>query len=110
MKPLKINALAFDSAVMKSNLPVFLVFGAVWDKKSRELFDFLDQISEKCEGKLKLCKVDLDYVQDIFHDLEVYDIPTIMIIEDGKVFNRKLASGRQDAIKMIKHFFGVFPN
>lgn len=109
MKPLRINLLAFDSAVMKSEIPVLLVFGAVWDNKSRKLFDSLDRLGEEYDKIVKFGKVDYDYVPDIFHDMEVFDIPTIMMIEDGKVFERKLASDSRDIKKMLDHFFGVLP-
>ena len=109
MKPLRINLLAFDSVVMKSEIPVLLVFGAIWDNKSRRLFDSLDRFAEEYDKKVKFGKVDYDYVPDIFHDMEVFDIPTIMMIEDGKVFERKLGNDYRDIKKMLDHFFGVLP-
>ena len=67
MKPLRINLLAFDSVVMKSEIPVLLVFGAIWDNKSRRLFDSLDRFAEEYDKKVKFGKVDYDYFPDIFH-------------------------------------------
>ena len=35
MKPLPVNMLAFESAILKADKPVLVVFGAFWDYKSR---------------------------------------------------------------------------
>lgn len=110
MRPLKINLLGFDSAVIQSEIPVLLVFGAVWDPDSRKLFYQLNWYAEKLEGKLKTGIVDYDYVPDIFSRYEVSEIPTLMIFEDGEPFERRSGyHGSTDIDKMIHHFFGYLP-
>ncbi len=110
MKPLRINLLGFESAVLKSDLPVLLVFGAMWDADSRILFDQLKWYGEKLDGTLKTGIVDYDAVPDIFSEYEVFDIPTMIIFEDGKPFERRVGyHDSSDIDKMLRHFFGYLP-
>ena len=110
MKPLKINLLAFESAVLQSEIPVLLVFGAMWDTDSRMLFSLLNSYADKLDKKVKLGIVDYDYVPDIFSEYEVFDIPTMMIFEDGKPFERRVGyHGSDDIDKILHHFFGYLP-
>ena len=110
MNPLKINLLNFESSVLQSDVPVLLVFGAVWDEDSRLLFYQLDEFAEKLDGKLKTGIVDLDYVPDIFYDYEVYDIPTMMIFEDGVPFESKIGyRDSRDMEDFLFYFFGYLP-
>ncbi|MBQ4317086.1 MAG: hypothetical protein IJC20_02440 [Clostridia bacterium] len=107
MKPLKINLLGFESAVLQSEIPVLLVFGAMWDADSRMLFSLLDKYKDKLDGKVKLGIVDYDYVPDIFSEYEVFDIPTMIIFDDGKPEIRHTGyNGSDDIDKILHHFFG----
>lgn len=110
MKPLKIGLLNFECSVLRSELPVLLVFGAVWDADSRQLYSQLERIGEKYDGKLITGIVDYDYVPDIFSEYEVYDIPTAMIIEDGREFKRRFGyKGLKTLENFLNYFFGVLP-
>lgn len=110
MRPLKISLLTFESAVLQSQLPVLLVFGAMWDIDSLHLFKQLEWYGEKFDGKMKTGIVDIDYVPDIFIDYEVYDIPTMIIFEDGKPFERRVGYHDQhDIDKYLYRFFGYLP-
>jgi len=110
MKPLRINLLGFESAVLQSDIPVLLVFGAMWDVDSRMLFSQLDYYGEKLDGKVKIGIVDYDYVPDIFSEYGVFEIPTMVIFEDGKVVERKTGyDGSKDIDKLLHHFFGYLP-
>lgn len=110
MRPLKINLLGFDGAVLQSDIPVLLVFGAMWDVDSRMLFSQLEWYAEKLNGKLKTGIVDYDYTPDIFSQYEVYEIPTMIIFEDGKPFERRTGyTDSTDIDKILKHFYGYLP-
>lgn len=110
MIPLKIGPLNFECAVLESNTPVMLVFGAMWDKNSRMQFDLLEYVSEKYNKKIIVGIVDYDYAPDIFSECKVYDIPTTVIFEDGKEFSRRFGYyGVSAVIDFLNYFFGVLP-
>ena len=110
MKPLKINPLAFETTVLKSDVPFLLVFGAIWDINSRMLFSQLERYGEKLNGKLKIGIADYDKVPDIFSKYEVSDIPSMIIFEDGiPVDRQKGYNGPADIDKFLHHFFGYLP-
>ncbi len=111
MKPLKVNLLSYEWLLEKSwKTPVLLVFGGMWDYNSRFIYDYLGTVAEKYGEKLITGIVDCDYVPDVFSDFEVSEIPTVMIIEDGKEFKRiTKVLYANDVDKLLDYFFGALP-
>lgn len=109
MKPLRIGLLNFNS-VINSELPALLVFGAVWDRGSRVMYDLLERAGEDFDGKIITGKVDYDYAPDIFSDYGIYEIPTMAFFEDGKmVMSQSGYNGTKDMKFFIEKFYGVLP-
>ena len=52
MRPLPVNMLAFESAILQAEKPVLIAFGAMWDSSSRMLFNLMEEYGEKLDGKL----------------------------------------------------------
>jgi thioredoxin 1 len=110
MRPLKISLMTFESAVLQSEKPVLLVFGATWDHDSICLFDMLDWYGEKLDKKLVTGVVDYDYVPDIFTDYQVYDLPTMIIFEGGKPVERRTGyRGAGEIDSLLERFWGYLP-
>ncbi len=111
MKPLKINLLAYEPIIEKTNeTPALLVFGAVWDYDSRRMFNHLNIIAEKYGDKLRTGIVDLDFVPDIFSENKVYDIPCLIIYEDGKELKRiETPTSVNQIDELAEYLFGIMP-
>ena len=110
MLPLRINELSFQHLVLKSDIPFFLVFGADWNIDSLALYEDINKYCEKVDGLIRFGIVDYDYLPEIFCDYKIMEIPTIMIIEDGKEFARKEKyGGCIDIETMLYKFFGYLP-
>ncbi len=86
MRTLKINRLGFESAVLKSDIPFLVLFGAVWDFDSRQIGYQLDHWSKVLDGKIRTGFADLDYVSDIFAEYGITEIPTMIIFDKGQPF------------------------
>ena len=111
MNPIRVGLLNFESLILNSKLPVLLVFGAIWDRKSSTLFYVLDQIAEKYDGHIITGKVDYDYVPDIFTDCGIKVLPTMIFFEDGKeIMRHEGMYGSNDIEEFIRRFYGVSPN
>ncbi len=110
MKPLPVSMLAFESAILKADKPVLVVFGAMWDSGSRTLFNLMDEYGEKLDGKLITARADIDYVPELFADYGITEIPTMIIFDGGEPFKPYVGYREfADIDKYLYSFFGYLP-
>lgn len=77
----------FDVEVMKSELPVFIDFWASWCGPCKMLAPHVSELAKEYEGKLKVCKVNVDDEPELAAAFKIVSIPTIVIMKDGNVTN-----------------------
>lgn len=87
MAELKITKSNFEKEVLKSELPVLLDFWAVWCPPCRMLAPVVEQLAAEYEGRVKVGKVNVDEEQELAAMFRVENIPTIVVMKDGKVTN-----------------------
>jgi thioredoxin len=76
---------AFESEVMKSDLPVLVDFYADWCGPCKMVSPVIEQLSHEYSGKAKFVKVDTDSNQDLAMRYGIMSIPTVMLFSGGKV-------------------------
>ena len=82
---LPITSGAFESEVMKSQLPVLVDFYADWCGPCKIVSPVIEQLSKEYSGKAKFVKVDTDANQDLAMRYGIMSIPTVMLFAEGKV-------------------------
>ena len=75
----------FEEEVLKSEIPVLVDFWATWCGPCRMLAPTIAKIAEEQEGKVKVCKLDVDECPNLAAQFGISSIPTLMVFEDGKV-------------------------
>ena len=60
-------------------------FFAVWCGPCKMLAPIIEEISEEYNGKIKVCKVDVDEVDSLAYKYGIRSIPTLIYFKDGKV-------------------------
>ena len=85
MAELTITKNNFEKEVMKSEQPVLLDFWAVWCPPCRMLAPVVEQIAEEYEGRVKVGKVNVDEERELSAMFRVENIPTIVLMKNGKV-------------------------
>lgn len=60
-------------------------FFAVWCGPCKMLAPIVEEISEEYEGKVKVCKVDVDEIDALAYKYGIRSIPTLMYFKDGKL-------------------------
>ena len=75
----------FETDVLKSDVPVLVDFWAPWCGPCRMVGPIIDRISEKTEGKAKVCKLNVDENPTIAGKYGITGIPTVMIFNNGQV-------------------------
>ena len=85
MAEIRITSENFEKEVIKSDIPVLLDFFATWCGPCRMIAPFIEEISEEYEGKVKVCKLDVDEASELAIAYGVSSIPTVMVFKNGEV-------------------------
>lgn len=99
----KLNSDDFQIAVEKGL--VLVDFFAEWCPPCRMLEPILEEIAEEMQGKIKLCKIDIDQAQNITSSYHVTSVPTLILFKNGKEVNR--TEGLKDA-DVLKEFISEY--
>ncbi len=87
MKELTITKENFEKEVLKSDIPVLIDFWASWCGPCRMLAPVIAEIAEEYEGKVKVCKVNVDEEMELASTFQVSSIPMVVVMKNGKVTN-----------------------
>ncbi|MBQ4340280.1 MAG: thioredoxin [Firmicutes bacterium] len=78
----------FESEVIKSDIPVLVDFYADWCGPCQSIAPILNELAEQYDGKLKICKINVDENQKLAISHQVMSIPTMLIFKGGEIKDR----------------------
>ena len=84
-KVIPVNETNFDSAVLQSDVPVFVDFYADWCGPCNMIAPTIEALSEEYAGKVKFVKINVDNNQQLAMKHDILSIPTSMLFERGTV-------------------------
>lgn len=91
----------FDTEVLKSEQVVLLDFFATWCGPCRMVGPIVEEIAEENEH-IRVCKVDVDAQPGLAAQFQVYSIPTLVVMKDGKVVAQSVgAKSKAQILSMI---------
>jgi thioredoxin 1 len=82
----------FDQEVLKSELPVLVDYWAEWCGPCKMLAPIVDEIAKEYEGRLKVCKLDIDANPLTPPKYGIRGIPTLMLFKNGEVVATKVGA------------------
>ena len=91
MSAIKINKNNFNEEVLRSDKPGLLDFWASWCGPCRMVGPILDEIAEERED-IKVCKINVDEEPELASEYQIMSIPSLMVIEGGKIVNRSVGA------------------
>lgn len=94
----------FREEVLQSELPVLVDFWAEWCAPCMMLAPIIEEISDELDGRVNVCKIDVDQAQDLAAAYGVMSIPTLMIFSKGKEIERTAGyMSKEDVLAFIEN-------
>ncbi|MEA3560651.1 MAG: thioredoxin [Candidatus Omnitrophota bacterium] len=82
---INLNDETFKKEVLESNLPVLVDFWAPWCGPCFMIAPIVKEIAADYQGRLKVCKLNVDEGRNTAVEYEIMGIPTLAIFKDGKI-------------------------
>ena len=83
---------SFELDVLKAEGAVLVGYWAEWCGPCKMIAPVLDEIAQTYQGKLKVCKLNIDENQDTPPKFGVRGIPTLMLFKNGNVEATKVGA------------------
>lgn len=96
-----LNKNNFDSEVASGDMPVLVDFWAPWCGPCRAVGPIMDELAEVYEGKVKVCKVNVDDEGELAQKFRVMSIPTIILFKNGQVSEKIIGARSKDEFAQL---------
>lgn len=93
------NIDSFEAEVLKSDIPVLVDFYADWCGPCQSIAPVLNELAEQYDGKLKICKINVDDNQKLAISHQVMSIPTMLIFKGGEIKDRIVGAMPKPALE-----------
>ncbi|MDP3955288.1 MAG: thioredoxin [bacterium] len=93
----------FDQEVLKSDIPVFVEFGAPWCGPCQMAEPVIEELAKEYEGKVKICELNVDQNQLAAQKFGVMSIPTVITFKGGQEVKRQVGfPGKEGYLKLLQ--------
>ena len=87
-----VTADSFETDVLGSDLPGLVDYWAEWCGPCKVIAPVLEDIAAEYEGRMKVCKLDIDSNGETPHNYGIRGIPTLMLFKNGSVEATKVGA------------------
>lgn len=100
MSAINIHKENFRQEILESDKPVLIDFWAGWCGPCRMVLPLVEQIAQDRED-IKVCKINVDEQPELAAKFDVMTIPTLVVMVDGKEWNRASGARPREAIEAL---------
>ncbi|MBQ4425403.1 MAG: thioredoxin [Lachnospiraceae bacterium] len=91
----------FNEEVLQSELPVLVDFWAAWCGPCKMLSPVVAQLAEEEEGKIKVCKINVDDEPELARRFRVRSIPTLLVFRNGELVDQSMGYQSLEELKEL---------
>lgn len=84
-----------------SGKPTVVDFWAPWCAPCRMTKPVLEKLAREYQDKVDFWPVNSDQHQGLLQELKIYGIPTVLLIQDGKIAGRYTGAQREEAYRQM---------
>ncbi len=92
---------SFKTEVLNSELPVLVDFWAQWCMPCHMVAPQVEAIAKEYEGKLKVCKLNVDEAPQTASAYGIMSIPTLMIFKGGQPVDKIIGAVPKEEIERV---------
>ena len=81
--------------VMNSEIPVVIDFWAEWCGPCRMVGPIIDELATEYEGRVKVCKCDIEQCDDAVAQFGIRNIPTIIFVKGGQIIDKQVGAAKK---------------
>ena len=94
-----VNDSSFKQEVLESDIPVLVDFWAPWCAPCHMVAPAVEEIAREYQGKIKVCKVNVDEASRTAANYGIMSIPTLSIFKSGQVMEQIVGAGSKAALE-----------
>ena len=87
-KTIEVTDESFESEVLGADVPVLVDYWAPWCGPCRMAAPVLEKIADEYEGRLKVCKMNVDENREVASGYRIMSIPTLQLFKDGELVDQ----------------------
>lgn len=100
-RPVKVAGEDLKALVADAGVPVLVDFYADWCGPCKVMAPVLDELAADRLGRLLVAKLDTDRAPQLFAELGIRGIPTLILYRDGREVSRQTGAAPRDAIERM---------
>lgn len=99
----KVDTANFSQEVINSKIPALVDFWAPWCGPCKAIAPHLEELAKDYNGKIKVCKLNIDDAPEIATEYAIMSIPSIMLFKDGAVMKKKVGAMNKKELEKFVH-------